>query len=481
MIGLINEGHSFDYETEKLCRTFFPTENIVIGDADAPSRVTTYVCENDGGTLVGAYAVIGSLSASAGEKLVSPGEKELELALGRCVYRALSRICGFGPPWGVLTGVRPAKLYYSKLTALGEKGAAEYFADELLVGSDKIALCRAAAERRREAEIKNSPDSFSLYVSIPFCPSRCSYCSFVSHSIANAGKLLEPYFELLLREIAYCGELARNAGLRLRTVYVGGGTPGILSARDIDRLCRAVTGAFDVADLLEFTFEAGRPDVLDDDKLAAIASGPIDRISINPQTLGDGVLARIGRAHSVRDFYDAMDRAAAHGIGNINCDLIAGLPGDDAEGFLSSVGGVLDLAPRSLTLHSFALKSASEFVTDKKESVRGDRDLLSPAYSLCRDAGYSPYYLYRQSKSVGCGENTGLCLDGGECLYNIYMMDEIHSVIAVGAGAVTKLRDPRSDHIERVFSLKYPYEYVRRFDEMLDRKKRIASFYAERR
>lgn len=488
---VIIDGHTFAYETEKLCRVFFPNEKITVVGIDAPSeklnagsrRIRTV--RRDEADLVRLSAVA-DIDGRHTESVRTVGrdtpsdlgiEKTSELELGICIFDALSSACGFTPPWGILTGVRPTKLMTARLSQLGRDGAIAYFCEHLLVSRPKAELCAETAIREQAAEAMSAPQSYSLYISIPFCPSRCSYCSFVSHSIANAGDLIGPYLDLLVEELRFSARTAKELGLRLETVYVGGGTPTVLTADELYRLCDTVNSSFDLSGLREFTVESGRPDTIDADKLSVLRRAGVTRVCVNPQTLSDSVLRGIGRRHTVDDFMKAYSLARGAGFDNINCDLIAGLPGDDEEGFLRSVSGVIDLAPENITLHSFALKSASEFVTEENTAVERNVDILSSAYRRLAAAGYTPYYLYRQSKSAGCGENTGLCRPGHECLYNIFMMEEIHSVIAVGAGAVTKLKDPRSGHIERIFNLKYPYEYIARAGEAEARKESVASFY----
>ncbi|MCR5041097.1 MAG: coproporphyrinogen dehydrogenase HemZ, partial [Clostridia bacterium] len=402
--------------------------------------------------------------------------KEYERELAVCLFDALCSVCGFTPPWGILTGVRPAKLMGSKKNRLGEKKAREYFASNLLVSPAKIRLVSQVAEVRGRYERYSGALDFSLYVAVPFCPSRCDYCSFVSHSVENAAALEEPYFELLLRELDKTAELASEYGLTLRSVYVGGGTPATLSDENIVRLGEKIRSGFDISDCTEMTFEGGRPEMLSVSKLAAIRSAGFDRLCVNPQVLDDAELESIGRGHSVTDFEKAFSLAREAGFDNINCDLIAGLPGESRAMLLDSVGRLVDLSPEGITVHSFALKTASTYKYGGGAAVSRDIEAVADAQEQLAAAGYEPYYLYRQSKSVGCGENVGFCREGRECAYNVFEMEELHSILAVGAGAVTKLID--GEKIERIFNLKYPYEYNDRFDEILKRKDEAAAFYA---
>ena len=321
--------------------------------------------------------------------------------------------------------------------------------------------------------------SFSLYVSIPFCPTRCNYCSFVSHSIAQAKKLLPEYVENLCREIKMTADIANELGLRLESIYWGGGTPTTLSAQDIERICAEINGDFDLSDIREYTIEAGRPDTVTPEKLRVIKSAGVGRISINPQTFNDDVLRAIGRRHTVDDFVRVFTEARNAGFDNINTDLIAGLTDDTYESFCNSVDRAIELNPENITLHTLALKRSSTIVTHGVDVQSGEiaNKMLEYAQNKFYSSGYRPYYMYRQSRSLGNLENVGWCKEGYECLYNVFMMEECHTVLAVGAGAVTKLKDPYSRNIERIFNYKYPYEYNSRFDVLAERKEQIRDFY----
>ena len=478
-------GHDFHYEMENLCRVFYPDASVrIVYDSEQTGCVTSRITREADG-----FRIEASFGAQH-DTLFLPQdtqniEEEKERLAAITLYHVLSRTAGYAPPWGILTGVRPSKLMNTLIRELGAEGAEAFFREKLLVTDGKTRLTAAVAAQEARIMHTSRPDSFSLYISIPFCPSRCSYCSFVSHSIStpSARKLVEPYVELLEREIAQCGSIADALGLHLETIYIGGGTPTSLSAPQLSRLCSAVAQHFLADSAREFTVEAGRPDTITREKLLVLREAGVTRVSINPQTLNDDVLERIGRRHTAAQALDCFRTARDLGFGNINMDLIAGLDGDTPESFARTLDGVLALSPENVTVHTLALKRASRLVTQENASSAAGGSvvgqMLETVLDRCTQDGYTPYYMYRQSRSVGNFENVGWCRPGFEGLYNIFMMEEVHTVLACGAGAVTKLRNTDGKVIERIFNFKYPYEYISRFDELTERKERIKSFYAE--
>lgn len=480
-------GHDFHYEMENLCRVFFPNEKITVtSDLPEGESVQTYLeKDGDGFSVRVQVNVLNKCESRIAcvPKSDEPERDECERAMARELFSALCTVCGYVPPWGILTGVRPSKLMLSLVDKYGEQGAYAYFTDKLLVSDEKTRLARSVAATEREIISIGDERSFSLYISIPFCPSRCSYCSFVSHSItnANAAKLLPVYVDNLCRELEITGETAKNIGLRLESVYIGGGTPGILSPEQLEKVTCAVERSFDMSSVREYTVEMGRPETVTAEKLSVLKKHNIDRISINTQTLNDSVLEAVGRRHTAQEFYSAYALARECGFDNINVDLIAGLPTDTLESFKCSVDGVAALSPANITVHSLALKSASTLAEHGHAVSEGETagKMIDYSHSVLFDSGYIPYYMYRQSRCVGNLENVGWCKPGTECKYNVFMMEETHTVLAAGAGAVTKLKKPNSNYIERIFNYKYPYEYNARFDTLMERKKRIEEFYSE--
>ena len=489
-MNLIIQNHTFQYEIEKLVRVFYPHTKITVtreANGDPDLILTAMQPLSDGAKLfVKAALVQKELQKEStvcfADVLDNESETDfLERKLVLLLFHLLRELTGYMPPWGILTGVRPAKLMSRLIRDWGEEKAAAYFCDELLVTKEKTALACAVAKAEAPILASSRPESFSLYISIPFCPSRCSYCSFVSHSNDRAKKLIPGYMEHLLREIAQTGALANQLGLRLESIYIGGGTPTALEAQDITRITDCIRAHFDFFHLREYTIEAGRPDSVTKEKLLAIQNGGATRISINPQTFNDAVLREIGRKHTSAQTLDAMHLARELGFDNINMDLIAGLPTDTAESFQKTLETTLALKPENITVHTLALKRAATLVTEQLpigDAAQTQQMLLLAADALTA-AGYAPYYMYRQSNCIGNLENVGWAKKDRACLYNVYMMEECHTVLACGAGAVTKLCVPNSNNVERIFNFKYPYEYIDRFEELIARKDRVLSFYEE--
>lgn len=408
-------------------------------------------------------------------------DKLCERQLAILLFENMVELTNHKPDWGILTGVRPVRLFMHYCDLLGQAQAEKYFTDTLKVSPNKISLCSAAARGEEKIISLSRPESFSLYLSVPFCPTRCSYCSFVSHSVDKAKDLIPRYVELLCKELEYTASIAKSIGLRLETVYMGGGTPTTLSAEQLETVLGTVNRCFDMSNVREYTVEAGRPDTITREKLLAIKSNGVGRISINPQTMNDSVLTHIGRNHTAQQMIDAFGLARALGFDNINVDLIAGLPTDTMGSFENTVEQILSLNPESITVHSLSMKRASALTGDGYTHELNAGTIASKMVDFARDRftqmGITPYYMYRQSKTVGNLENVGYAKEGYEGLYNVYIMDETHTILACGASAVTKLREPYSNGISRIFNYKYPYEYISRFDDMIDRKKAITQFY----
>lgn len=474
---LKNINHDFGYHTQKIVTMFFPLEKIK-NDSDGDEDIIIDTIKQNNKLTVNAkvYSKYASDSIDADEK------EDMAHAMSLLLYRVLSELTGFYPSWGILYGVRPARLMHATVEKVGEEKARERFIADL-VKPEKADLALEVMKHENEIIKLSSENSFSLYVSIPFCPTRCSYCSFVSHSIQNAKNLIEPYVELLCRELERNGRIAYESGLKLETVYFGGGTPTALTAQQLDRLLTVIENSFDLSALREYTVEAGRPDTVTKDKLCTLKEHNVDRISINPQTFSDSVLEHIGRKHTSRQTVTAFELARSCGFDNINMDFIAGLNTDTLESFKSSIDKALELGAESITVHNLALKSGAYLVTENEYydlSLKNiAADMIDYSYKALKNGGYYPYYMYRQSKSLGNLENTGWCKTGYDCLYNVFMMDETHTVLAAGAGAVTKLKNQKTGHIDRIYNYKYPYEYLNNFDEVLKRKQKIIDFYTK--
>lgn len=479
-MNLYVKNHNFHFELENLTRLFFPNEKItVIRDFSEPQPPYIYTEVSDKITI---SVNIGSFNKSetAVKKLV---DNDNELVSAQLLYKLLCDFTGLTQPWGILTGVRPVKLLRRLAEESSEEQAVKKFEKDFFVSNEKIALSRETEHNERKILELSKPESFSLYVGIPFCPSRCSYCSFVMASIERAEKLIEPYTKLLCEEIKRTAKIANKLGLRLETVYFGGGTPTTLSAEQLDTVLGTVNNSFDMSTCREFTVEAGRPDTIDIAKLFALKENKVDRISINPQTVNNEVLKTIGRKHTAQQFFDAFELARKCGFDNINTDLIAGLPTDTTESFKNSLDSIVRLNAECITVHTLCMKRASRLTTEgvtlDLQQARDAREMLAYTQNVLGQNEYIPYYMYRQSRMVGNLENVGWSKRGFESLYNVYVMDETHTILACGSGGVTKLKRNNPDYLERIFNFKYPYEYIDRFDELIQRKSGIMQFYGQ--
>lgn len=481
------KNHKFHYEIENLVRLFFPNEKIEIV-FDVPSELSnpyiyTEYNDNNEEYTINIDILIDKFADKITESFSKALYPDAELQMAVMLYDMLVRFTGIKQPWGLLTGVRPVKLFRRLTEECDFDYAVSKFRNEFRVSSEKIALTIETEKNERKILDLSTEKSFSLYISIPFCPSRCSYCSFVSASVERTAHLIEPYVDLLCRELEETAAYAKNKGLNLESVYMGGGTPTTLSASQMKKVLCTVRDNFDLSKCREFTVEAGRPDTITAEKLQAIAECGVDRISINPQTLNNEVLKNIGRRHTAQEAIDTFELARSYGFNHINTDLIVGLPGDTLESFKSTLDMITQLDPESITVHTLSMKRASTLTMDGKNLDKTEAEIacemLDYAAKKLHSCGYAPYYLYRQSRMVGNLENTGWSKKGKEGLYNVFIMDETHTILACGAGAVSKLKNNKKDCLERIFNFKYPYEYINRFNEICERKKRIGTFYDE--
>ena len=482
------KGHDYKYATEQMLLTLFPGERPSYPDRPAGEGEDSLTLSLSlGARWATARAVLTRdgrrWTAAARAPVPAPdaGRVERDRVLQRVVknafYRAGVQALGREPPWGGLTGVRPVKLPTRAL----EQGATRRQADRLLrdlyrVSAPRRALALDCAQATLAAKRTLAPEDVSLYVGIPFCPTRCAYCSFVSADVGRTFSLMEPYVDALCREIAAAGAAVRRGGRRIRSVYIGGGTPTTLSPALLDRLMGALEGAFDLSACAEYTVEAGRPDTITAEKLSVLRERGCTRVSVNPQSMDDRVLAAIGRAHSAADILRAWDLVRRAGFPYANMDLIAGLPTDTPEGFRASLDQVLSLGPENVTVHTLALKKGSRLTLEKNGALPAPEQvsaMLDYAWGALRAAGYAPYYLYRQKYMSGGFENVGWCRPGAESLYNICMMEELHTILSLGSGGVTKLIDPRAGSLVRQANPKYPKEYIETLDPILQAKENL--------
>ncbi len=479
------KGHDYKYAAEQMLLTLFPDQR--------PEYPGHPLGEEDGLTLslsVGAQWVTAAAhlrwngvryTASRRGRTASltdevTRDRVCQQLLKLAFYRVATQALGVRPPWGALTGVRPVKIPTKVMLAGGSEGQARARLEkEYFVSPDKAELAMDCARASLAVDRSLQRDEVSLYVGIPFCPTRCAYCSFISADAGRSLKLIPPYLDGLLQEVEQAGEGLRLAGKHIRTVYVGGGTPTTLSAEQMDALLGQMERCLPLSRCTEITVEAGRPDTIDRDKLLVLKQHGVERISINPQTLEDPVLEAIGRKHTAGDILAANALARAVGFDCINMDLIAGLPRDSYDGFRRSLDGVLAMEPENVTVHTLALKKGSRLMEEGGVIPSGEEVTRMLEYSAAalRGAGYRPYYLYRQKYMSGSLENVGWAKPGKENMYNICMMEELHSVLSLGAGGVTKLVDRENGTIRREANPKFPHEYMEQLPHILEQKRTL--------
>lgn len=472
---LIIDSHPFRYEMEALCRMFLHGRELKITEeAEIPPK-EDYIYTALEGDEITVKAKIDGKYAEAKRTAENDHARNMELA----VFGVLTEILSIRPKWGVLTGIRPVKLAMQLHDmGLSEEEIRKKLKEERLVSDEKLDLLLTTMEHELEIRASSRPNSVSLYISIPFCPSRCSYCTFTSHSVEKAAKLIPQYVELLCDELKDIAVLIDEIGLHLETVYMGGGTPTVLTAKQLDRVLSTVNESFDMTGVRELTVEAGRPDTITAEKLALLKKNGVGRISINPQTMDDEVLAAIGRKHTAEDVKNAFALAKTFGFDSINMDLISGLPGDNMEKFRKTIAEVIAMNPDNITLHTLTVKHGANLAPMAQSVFAATADAMNEyAYGEFAKAGYFPYYLYRQKGTVDNLENVGFCKPGKEGIYNIFIMDETHTILSAGAGGVTKMKAPYDKKIERIFNFKYPYEYIERFELMNERKEQVRNFY----
>ena len=395
--------------------------------------------------------------------------------LQQSYYLAAIQLLDTLPPWGALAGVRPTKLSTKHILEGGTpRSADKLLKDVYYVTPERRKLAVDCSVSTVNAARLMDKDDISLYVGIPFCPTRCAYCSFVSRTIGKKTELLNPYLEALLKEIQVSGRLLADSGKHLRTVYIGGGTPTSLSSPQMAYLLDAIRDNFDLSRCIEFTVEGGRPDTLDAEKLKVIAAHGADRMSINPQTMEDHVLRACGRPHKAADVVRAYHEAVDAGFKAINMDLIAGLPQDSVEGFRRSLDAVAALDPANITVHTLALKKGADLFEKRIDLPTAEDVTAMVAYANKTLAGknYNPYYLYRQKYMSGSFENVGWSRDNLDCLYNIYMMEEVHTILSLGGGGMNKVNHPDGS-LQRFHNPKFPEQYIEQIDSVLQQKKEL--------
>ena len=483
-------GHEYKYAVEQMLLTLFPNERPEYPDTPpAGERMEIRLSKGEKMTTASCALHLGDLTwrgtARAGNTaLCEPLQRDrvCQRLVKNAVYRAALKAGIKKPAWGALTGVRPGKLLAGLISSgLSEQQALRRFTEEYDVSPERAALCLATTRETLRAEASLEANDVCLYVGIPFCPTRCAYCSFVSQSVEKSMKLVPIFCEALEREITATAAQVKALGLRPVSLYMGGGTPTTLSAQQLDRLCAVLAREFDLSALREYTVEAGRPDTITEEKLRVLRKHGVDRVSVNPQTMDDRVLELIGRKHTAADIVTALERVRAVGGFDVNMDLIAGLPGDSAAGFRDTLEKVLALGAENVTVHTLSLKKGSRITLEETPIPEAAEvaEMLDYAGKRLTEAGYAPYYLYRQKFMSGGFENVGWAKDKRVNLYNIVIMEELRSILAMGGGGSTKLVRLDGGRNIRLMAPKYPLEYIEKISETCAEKTKIRAFYSQ--
>ena len=470
-------GNSFKYEIEAILKLFFNTARFSFSnapeDACGDSFVSAELSQQD--NIVNLSVTVKLLDKAPVQKCTAAdSEDDHEYILCHMLYHILCDITGVVPPWGMMTGIRPVKKVIELMRA--GKTKSEIFAilrDKYEISDPKLQIAYETALNQLPILDKIDSKAVSLYVSIPFCPTRCSYCSFVSHSMDSAIKLMPDYVNALCKELEIIGNIVKETNTKIDTIYIGGGTPTSISADDLRKIMEAVENNFDLDNVREYSVEAGRPDTITEEKLRVIKELGAERISVNPQTLNDEVLKVIGRKHTGEDALKAFELAKKIGFKNINTDLIAGLPTESAESFRNTLDTIIDMDPASITVHTLTLKRAANLFDKVSENIKNPAaEMVDYSIKKLMDNSYLPYYMYRQKNTVDNLENIGYAKKGCESYYNIFIMDETQTILGAGCAASTKLVYPNGK-LTRIHNYKFPYEYIRRFDELMNKKEEV--------
>lgn len=484
MLGIELKGHDYKYEIAELFKLFttqfkFIKEdekfekaliNEFIKDEDYIKSTTKYYENNDLKLCKEEVFNINSLNE---EEI----KKKSKTIIKRSIFKVLSELYDTYVPWGILTGIRPVKIVHSLLDeGLSEVEIRQNLKDNYLIKDEKIDLALDIAKRERVFIYPIDKNKISLYVSIPFCPTRCVYCSFPSNPMKQFGHLRENYVKAIVKEIKGLAKLLKETNKEIETLYIGGGTPTTLEAEQLDNLIKALFMELDLTKIKEFTVEAGRPDTITREKLEVMKKHNVTRISINPQTMNNETLVKIGRDHNVDDIVRCFNMARDLGFNNINMDIILGLVDENVEMVRNTLERIKELSPESLTVHTLAIKRASTLKEnlDKYELTRYEEmvSMINLSMEYAKSMGLNPYYMYRQKHMLGNLENIGYAKEGFECIYNIQIMEEKQSNLAVGAGAISKYVYADEDRIERTDNVKNVEIYIDRVDEMIERKEK---------
>lgn len=484
---ILFKGHDFKYETEATVKLFIPRRfEFLYEQVNAEGDIIcSQLKKGKSFTYLFAYCRIGKQTVKKSCKIKNDiaDKNNCEHELCRLIFNCLSKITGILPPWGLLTGIRPVK----KMSDLIESGhdkneCFNILKNKYMTSDRRLELAYSTAVNQLPLLNSVQPDSISIYISIPFCPTRCSYCSFVSHSLESAKKLIPDYIRCLCREIEILGKIIKDLDLKIDTIYFGGGTPTSIEALQLDMIMKTLAENIDISNVREYNVEAGRADTITYEKLKVIKENGAGRISVNPQTFNDNVLRIIGRQHTAKDTLSAYKTARELGFDNINMDLIAGLPGDSYESFSGTLEKVMELDPESITVHTLTIKRSAKLYEEniKNFDCNTPAEMINRSMDILPQRGWLPYYLYRQKNTLENLENIGFAKKGRESLYNIFIMDETQIILGAGCAASTKLIE-KNGKIKRIHNYKFPYEYINRFDELMKKKQLIYEILGDRK
>ena len=481
MLGIKLNGHDYKYEIAELFK-LFTTQFKFIKEEETKKTLINELIQNENSIKsVTNYYENGELKLSQEESFNIDSlckeevKKKSKTIIKRSIFKVLSQLYKTYVPWGILTGIRPVKIVHSLLDAgLSEEQIKETLRQNYLIKDEKIELALDIAKRERVFIYPIDKNKISLYVSIPFCPTRCVYCSFPSNPMKQFGHLRDEYVKALIKEIKGLAKLLKETKKEIETLYIGGGTPTTLEAVQLDKLIKSLFKELDLSQIKEFTVEAGRPDTITKEKLEVMKKHNVTRISINPQTMNNETLVKIGRDHNVDDIIRCFNMARELGFNNINMDIILGLVDENVEMVKNTLEKIKELSPESLTVHTLAIKRASTLKEnlDKYELTRYEEmiNMINLSMEYAKSMGLKPYYMYRQKHMLGNLENIGYAKEGFECIYNIQIMEEKQTNLAVGAGAISKYVYVDEDRIERTDNVKNVEIYIDRVDEMIKRK-----------
>jgi coproporphyrinogen dehydrogenase HemZ len=475
MIYYMIAGHTLSHDVQTIIQVFYPNLHYYLTDKPSPNALTIESRWENHEVIASLYRN-GVLCDTVSLPLSSDIQtlKEQKRMIKASIYTLLKKETGIRPQWGFVTGVRPAKSINELLDAgYSEEEARTYFIENYDVMPKKAELAIEVARWERSLLAKNNPDEISIYIGIPFCPTRCLYCSFTSYSLQQYKSKVDPYLDALEKELQYLSEYSKH--YTIKNIYIGGGTPTSLSESQLERLLSKIHALFPISDSIEFTVEAGRPDTITEEKLRIMKEYGVNRISINPQTMNESTLRTIGRKHTPDEIREVFFMARKLGHDNINMDLILGLPGEGATEVEKTMKEIQSLAPDSITVHTLAVKRASMLKENFDQYLMTEtqemEEMLAVSDQYAKAMGMHPYYMYRQKNMVGNFENVGYCTPHKEGIYNVQIMEEKQTILAAGAGASTKIVNLEQNRIERIFNVKSVDDYITRIDEMIQRKK----------